>query len=132
MLPSHETFSTMISKLISYLRGLHFNKLTLYRWHTTSTPPPSKTKAVTHVMMSFANSSVFADLPAPEYKPFRPLNEVRKLFDHKVNICLAVGGWGDNTGFNAGVQTDLSIVKFAKSVANTLDKFGFDCVGGYI
>jgi hypothetical protein len=81
--------------------------------------------------MSFANSSLFAGLPAPEYKPFQPLKEVRKLFDHKVNICLAVGGWGDNAGFNAGVRTDRSIESFAKNIATTLDRVGFDCVGGY-
>jgi hypothetical protein len=83
-------------------------------------------------MMSFGNSSFFAGLPALEYQPFKPLNEVRELFDHKVNICLAVGGWGDNAGFNAGVQTDLSIASFAKNVATTLDRFGFDCVGEYL
>ncbi|RBR09928.1 uncharacterized protein FIESC28_09674 [Fusarium coffeatum] len=104
------------------------NVLYYDQWHTTNTPPTSKTKAVTHVMMSFANSSVFAGLPVPEYKPFKPLNEVRELFDHKVNICLAVGGWGDNIGFDASIQTDLSIANFAKNLSITLDRFGFDCV----
>ncbi|GKU09717.1 chitinase [Fusarium langsethiae] len=98
------------------------------QWHTTDTPPPFLTAEVTHVMMSFGNSSYFADLPAPEYEPFQPLQQVRKLFDHDVKICLAIGGWGDNAGFNKSVQTDQAIESFAQKINATLDRVGFDCV----
>ncbi|KAM0540021.1 hypothetical protein ACHAO7_011598, partial [Fusarium culmorum] len=78
--------------------------------------------------MSFGNSSHFADLSGPDYKPFRPLNQVRELFDHQVNICLAIGGWGDNVGFNAAIQTDQTMETFARKVKQTLDSVGFDCL----
>jgi GH18 family chitinase len=81
--------------------------------------------------MSFANSSLFADQSADEYKPFKPLKEVRGLFNDEVKICLAVGGWGDNAGFSEGIKTCSSRKKFAKNIASTVDKLGFDCVGAY-
>ncbi|KAG7402757.1 Chitinase 1 [Fusarium oxysporum f. sp. rapae] len=104
------------------------NILYFDQWHTTDLPPPDLTRAVTHVMMSFANSSLFATQPAGEYKPFQPLKQVRDLFDQKVNVCLSIGGWGDNSGFDEGVKTSLSRERFAKNIASTVDRLGFDCV----
>ncbi|KAF4447067.1 chitinase [Fusarium austroafricanum] len=98
------------------------------QWHTANVPPKDITSGVTHVMMSFANSSLFTMEPAGEYKPFQPLKEVRALFDHDVKVCLAVGGWGDNAGFDAGAKSDRTRERFARNVASTLDRLGFDCV----
>ncbi|KAK2468504.1 hypothetical protein H9L39_20150 [Fusarium oxysporum f. sp. albedinis] len=86
------------------------------------------TGAVTYVMMSFANSSLFAAQPAGEYKLFQSLERVRQLFDHELNVCLSIGGWSDNSGFDEGVKTSWSRERFAKNIASTLDSHGFDCV----
>ena len=80
-------------------------------------------------MMSFANSSLFTTQPGGKYEPFQPLKQVRDLFDHDIKVCLAVGGWGDNAGFDEGVKTDRTRERFARNVASTLDRLGFDCVG---
>ncbi|KAG7403628.1 Chitinase 1 [Fusarium oxysporum f. sp. rapae] len=104
------------------------NILYFDQWHTTDLPPQELTGAVTHVMMSFANSSLFATQPAGEYEPFQSLKQVRKLFDHKLNVCLSIGGWGDNSGFDEGVKTSSSRERFAKNIASTVDYHGFDCV----
>jgi GH18 family chitinase len=80
-------------------------------------------------MMSFANSSLFASQPGGEYKPFQPVKEVRALFDHDVQVCLAIGGWADTAGFGEGAKSDRTRRNFAKNVASTLDQLGFDCVG---
>ncbi|KAJ4252351.1 hypothetical protein NW762_010949 [Fusarium torreyae] len=98
------------------------------QWHTADLPPKSLTSGVTHVIMSFANSSLFASQPAGEYKPWQPVKEVRGLFDHEIKLCLALGGWADTAGFGEGAKTDKSRVNFARNVASTLDKLGFDCV----
>ncbi|KAF4341558.1 chitinase [Fusarium beomiforme] len=98
------------------------------QWHTQDLPPKEITHSVTHVVMSFANSSLFTTEPAGVYKPFQPLKEVRALFDHDIKVCLAIGGWGDNAGFDEGLKTDRSRERFARGVASTLDKNGFDCV----
>uniref|UniRef100_A0A0D2YKN1 chitinase n=1 Tax=Fusarium oxysporum (strain Fo5176) TaxID=660025 RepID=A0A0D2YKN1_FUSOF len=105
------------------------NILYFDQWHTTELPPKNLTGAVTHVMMSFANSSLFAAQPAGKYKPFQSIKQVRQLFDHELNVCLSIGGWGDNSGFDEGVKTSSSRERFAKSIASTVDRLGFDCVG---
>ncbi|KAF5229637.1 hypothetical protein FANTH_14117 [Fusarium anthophilum] len=104
------------------------NVLYFDQWHTADLPTPNLTGAVTHVMISFANSSLFAAEPVGDYKPFKPLQQVRDLFDHRVNVCLSIGGWGDNSGFDEGVKTGLSRKRFAKNIASTIDRLGFDCV----
>ncbi|KAI8416628.1 hypothetical protein FOFC_02941 [Fusarium oxysporum] len=78
--------------------------------------------------MSFADSSLFAAQPAGKYEPFQSHEQVRGLFDHKLNVCLAIGGWGDNSGFDEGVKTSSSRERFAKNIASTVDRLGFDCV----
>ncbi|KAF0637922.1 hypothetical protein FPSE5266_03767 [Fusarium pseudograminearum] len=98
------------------------------QWHTKDLPSKDITSGVTHVMMSFANSSLFTTQPGGKYEPFQPLDKVRSLFDHDIKVCLAVGGWGDNAGFDEGVKTDRSRERFARNVASTLDRLGFDCV----
>ncbi|KAM5349385.1 hypothetical protein ACJ41O_005890 [Fusarium nematophilum] len=98
------------------------------QWHTTDLPDKSLTAGITHVMMSFANSSLFAAEPAGEYKPFQPVKDVRAMFDDGVQVCLAIGGWADTAGFGEGAKTTASREKFAKNVANTLDRLGYDCV----
>ncbi|KAG5758249.1 hypothetical protein H9Q72_013615 [Fusarium xylarioides] len=104
------------------------NVLYFDQWHTTDLPPQELTRAVTHIMISFANSSLFATQPAEEYKPFQSLKQVRDLFDQKVKVCLSIGGWGDNLGFDEGVKTSLSRERFAKNIASTVNRLGFDCV----
>ncbi|KAF4970915.1 hypothetical protein FZEAL_9951 [Fusarium zealandicum] len=98
------------------------------QWHTAQLPPKELTSTVTHVMMSFANSSLFASEPAGKYEPFQPLKEVRNLFDHELKVCLALGGWADTAGFGEGAKSDRTRERFARNVASTLDRLGFDCV----
>ncbi|KAI8404620.1 hypothetical protein FOFC_16115 [Fusarium oxysporum] len=78
--------------------------------------------------MSFADSSLFAAQPAGKYEPFQSHEQVRGLFDHKLNVCLSIGGWGDNSGFDESVKTSSSRERFAKNIASTVDRLGFDCV----
>lgn len=44
-------------------------------------------------------------------------------------MCMAIGGWGDDEGFGTGAATDESRKTFAKNVAETVEKLGYDCVG---
>jgi GH18 family chitinase len=58
-----------------------------------------------------------------------PLDQVRGLFDDDIEVCMAVGGWGDNAGFTAALATKQSRQTFATNLANELDRLGYDCVG---
>jgi GH18 family chitinase len=41
-------------------------------------------------------------------------------------VMVAIGGWGDTSGFSAGAKTDESIEVFAQNVKAMLDQTGAD------
>ncbi|KAF4994059.1 hypothetical protein FDECE_13238 [Fusarium decemcellulare] len=100
----------------------------LDQWHVTTLPDKALTAGVTHVITAFANSSLFAAEPAGKYEPFKPLKEIRALFDDDVQVCMAIGGWADTVGFGEGAKSDATRRKYAKNIADTLDRLGYDCV----
>ena len=87
------------------------------------------TAGITHVITAFAQSSLFTTDPGGQYAPFMDLASVRALFDPGTKVCMAVGGWGDTDGFSAGAATEASRKLFAKNVAATVARLGYDCVG---
>lgn len=42
---------------------------------------------------------------------------------------IAIGGWGDTSGFSAGAKDDASRTLYAKNVAAMLESVGADGVG---
>jgi len=58
-----------------------------------------------------------------------PLDQVRALFDQGTKVCMAIGGWGDTSGFSTGCATDATRKTYAKNVATALNNLGYDCVG---
>ncbi len=87
------------------------------------------TAGITHVITAFAQSSLFTTDPPGEYVPFMPLADIRAMFDPDVKICMAIGGWGDTDGFGVGAANETSRKLFAKNVAKTVKRLGYDCVG---
>ncbi|KAK0657071.1 family 18 glycosyl hydrolase [Cercophora newfieldiana] len=98
------------------------------QYHTTILPNKTVTAGITHVITAFANSSLFTTDPVGEYVPFMDLALVRALFDPGTKVCMAIGGWGDTAGFSVGAANDTSRKLFAKNVATTVKKLGYDCV----
>ncbi|KFA75725.1 hypothetical protein S40288_04986 [Stachybotrys chartarum IBT 40288] len=96
------------------------------QWHTTTLPDRSVTAGVNYVITAFAQSDIFNS--GTWYQPFKPVTEVRALFDDGVKVCMAIGGWGDTSGFGVGAATEASRATFARNVAQTLDNLGYDCV----
>ncbi|KAK7426892.1 hypothetical protein QQZ08_006638 [Neonectria magnoliae] len=105
-------------------------KYVLYfdQYHVTDLPDKSTAAGINYVITAFANSSLFASEPAGVYTPFKPLSEVRALFDDGAKVCMAIGGWADLAGFSKGAKTDKTRKRFARNVASTLDRLGYDCV----
>ena len=99
------------------------------QYHTKLLPNKTLTAGITHAITAFANSSLFASEPPGEYTPFQPLTEVRALFDDKTKVCMAIGGWGDTDGFGLASRNDTTRRRFAKNVADTVERLGYDCVG---
>lgn len=98
------------------------------QWHTAS-PTKAQTAGITHVITAFAGTTLFTSDPAGSYSPFTDVATLRTQFDEGTKICMAIGGWGDTAGFSVGQKTDASRKLYAKNVAATLDRLGYDCVG---
>ncbi|KAK8138916.1 hypothetical protein PG984_002296 [Apiospora sp. TS-2023a] len=99
------------------------------QYHTAILPPRDVTAGITHVVMSFANSSLF--VPAnmtTEYKPFMEISKVRAMFDNGTQIGVALGGWGDTDGFGAGAKTETSRKQYAQNIAIMSQKLGLDFI----
>ncbi|QBZ61178.1 hypothetical protein PoMZ_08125, partial [Pyricularia oryzae] len=56
------------------------------------------------------------------------VGQIRGMFNNGTKVCMAIGGWGDNVGFSKAALTDESRKEFAKNVAATVDRLGYDCV----
>ncbi|KHO00703.1 chitinase 18-11 [Metarhizium album ARSEF 1941] len=117
--PSRKTvFSSLQEALLTH-------RFTL-RWHKATLPPRDVTAGVNYVITAFAPSSTFTF--GSYYEPFMPLSQVRDLFDRGTKVCMAIGGWGDTSGFSAGAATPDTRKTYAKNVAAALSNLGYDCV----
>lgn len=116
-------FSTVATALGAPRYVLYFDQ-----YHTTSLPSKAVTAGINYVITAFAGSSLFTTHPAGQYEPFMPLDQVRALFDNGTKVCMAIGGWGDTDGFGNASESDRSRRLFAKNVAATVKRLGYDCV----
>ncbi|KAI1082675.1 glycoside hydrolase family 18 protein [Whalleya microplaca] len=98
------------------------------QYHRTILPGKNVTAGITHVIMAFANSSLFVPETAGTYEPFMPLSDVRALFDSGTQVGIALGGWADTAGFSAGAKTETSRKAFAENLAKMIEDLGFDFV----
>jgi chitinase len=72
--------------------------------------------------MAFAKSN-----DTVNYKPHVPIATIKQEFP-SAKIMVAVGGWGDTTGFSAAAKSDDLITKFASDIKTMLDTNGLDGV----
>lgn len=87
---------------------------------------------ITHVILAFLRSEVFhADqLPtdASDYPLFMSVDDVRTHFEPDTKVMVAIGGWGDSTGFEAAAKDDTSRKRWAAQVKSMVDLTGADGV----
>ncbi|KAI9374092.1 glycoside hydrolase superfamily [Aspergillus egyptiacus] len=120
-------YSTLALAAAQCVVGLRF-AMYIDKWHTKNLPSRDKTQGITHAIMSFAESTLFnSDSPQP-FEPFEPVSTMRGRFAPDTKIMVAIGGWGDETGFMEGAKDAASRERYAKNVAAMLDASGFDGV----
>ncbi|CAG8974524.1 hypothetical protein HYALB_00005794 [Hymenoscyphus albidus] len=98
------------------------------QYHLTELPNKTMAAGVDHVIMAFANSSLFTTSPPGVYTPFEPVETMRARFDPGTKVSIAIGGWGDTAGFSEGAKTEESRATYAANVADMLNSLGFDGV----
>ncbi|KAI0847860.1 carbohydrate-binding module family 18 protein [Daldinia vernicosa] len=117
------TNSTLTNSTVPLRNVVYFDQ-----YHTAILPSRDVTAGITHVIMAFANSSLFVTEMAGAYEPFMPLDKVRAMFDDGTQVGIAIGGWGDTAGFSKGAVSEESRSMFAKNVAAMVETHGFDFV----
>jgi len=75
------------------------------------------------VVLDFAIANATA-----AYLPKVPISTIRSEFPD-AKVMIAVGGWGDDIGFNQVSKSDATITQFAADVATMLTNTGADGVG---
>ncbi|KAJ4984401.1 Chitinase 1-like protein 1 [Stagonosporopsis vannaccii] len=92
------------------------------QWHTTRPTNADDRAGIDHVILAFAAANNTA-----AYSPYVPISTIRSEFPN-AKVLIAVGGWGDDVGFNTVSQSDSSIQQFASDVNTMLTNTGADGV----
>ena len=79
--------------------------------------------------MGFAASKLFNSDSPPSFNPFESPDTMRKRFGPDTKVMIAIGGWGDTSGFSDGAKDEKTRERYAKNVASMLESTGFDGVG---
>ncbi|KAI0466243.1 glycoside hydrolase family 18 protein [Xylaria cf. heliscus] len=84
---------------------------------------------ITHVALAFMNSNTFNQEDRnPSWPIFISVDEARSKFDHGTKIMVAIGGWGDTSGFDTAARTKESRARFARNIADMVRDTGADGV----
>ncbi|KAI1314031.1 glycoside hydrolase family 18 protein [Xylaria venustula] len=84
---------------------------------------------ITHVALAFMNSNIFNNEQRSSSWPiFMSVEETRSKFELGTKIMVAIGGWGDTSGFDTAARTEESRARFARNVASMVRDTGADGV----
>jgi GH18 family chitinase len=81
---------------------------------------------ITHVTLAFMQSSTFNQAQPFAWPLFTTVDAVRPQFVEGTAIMVAIGGWGDTSGFSAAAATESSRKLFARNVKAMVDYTGAD------
>lgn len=74
-------------------------------------------------------SEIFnVDETPSEFPLFTTVEEVRSKFVPGIKVMVAIGGWGDNAGFEVAAKSDASRKRWARQVAVMVEAVGADGV----
>ncbi|KKY37961.1 hypothetical protein UCDDA912_g02048 [Diaporthe ampelina] len=98
------------------------------QYHNLSLPDPSLVSEVTHAVVAFATPETFLDhTNTSKWEPFEEVQSVKNRFGPNAKVCLSIGGWGSNTGFEKG-SLPAHQASYASNIASVIQRLGFDCV----
>jgi glycosyl hydrolase family 18 (putative chitinase) len=93
-------------------------------------PDANKVKHITHVALAFLNSGLFNGDPVRpgtrQWPLFANVPDIRAQFSSGTKVLVALGGWGDTSGFEVAAKDDESRSAWAKNVAVMVEDVGAD------
>ena len=81
---------------------------------------------ITHVALAFIHSSTFNEPDVSEWPLFTTVEDVRPKFAEGTKIMIAIGGWGDTSGFSHAASTEGNRKLFAQNVKAMIEHTGAD------
>ncbi|KAL5334821.1 glycoside hydrolase superfamily [Aspergillus crustosus] len=124
MLFKHATLAlAALQSVVAFRFGMYIDE-----WHTAGLPASDTTQGITHAIMAFAKSTLFNSDSPQAFVPFEPVSTMRNRFSPETRLMIAIGGWGDSSGFSEGAKDEASRERYAKNVAAMLETAGFDGV----
>ncbi|KAF2134995.1 carbohydrate-binding module family 18 protein [Dothidotthia symphoricarpi CBS 119687] len=117
-------FSSAVLLAPLFLAVLASARFVIYldEWHPTRPTDPKDRAGIDHIILAFAMANSTAT-----FQPKVPISTIRSEFPN-AKVMIAVGGWGDDLGFNELSKTDAGIQSFAADVATMLANTGADGV----
>lgn len=115
--------------LFSCLENISWGTYPFNRYHNLSLPDPSLVSEVTHAVVAFATPETFLDSAnTSTWQLFETVDSVKRRFSPNTKVCLSIGGWGSNVGFEKG-SLPANQASYANNVASVIQRLNFDCVG---
>jgi hypothetical protein len=136
-----DVFDWVISTFIFYhLLGTisQFTEQNLFRQHPEPPTDLSLVSEISHVALAFMSSSRFNQLPPTtstagshptadiEWPFFTTVSKTRTQFKKGTKILVAIGGWGDDEGFETAARTEEGQELWASNVARMVSDTGAD------
>jgi GH18 family chitinase len=81
---------------------------------------------ITDVALAFMRSDTFNTPGQDNWPLFTTVKDIRPKFPDGTIIQVAIGGWGDTTGFSTAAKDEQSRKLFASNVKAMLDVTGAD------
>jgi chitinase len=115
---------TMLAAFLASLTEARFN---MYwdEWHTEA-PSADVLSKVTHITTAFATSTTFNS--GSSFTPFETVQNIKSTYGSDKKVIIAIGGWGDTSGFSNGAENNGTRATYAKNVAAMLESTGADGV----
>jgi GH18 family chitinase len=90
--------------------------------------------SITHVALAFMSSSLFNQVTSDstskatnvEWPFFTTVNRTRTQFQKGTKVLIAIGGWGDDEGFEVAARTEEGQELWASNVATMVTDTGAD------
>lgn len=123
-----------VSLAQNHAKLLIFAKIVVfYRQHNLVPLDGQLRSEITHVILAFMRSEVFgkdkeADVPPTDFPLFTTVDKVRSQFDPGTKVMVAIGGWGDVSGFQDASRHQETRQRWAARVRDMVDVTGADGV----
>lgn len=117
-----DTSCTLLGEWSQALSNTFHAKIPIRQHHVV--PERDLVSEITHVALAFMSSAAFNEAEPSSWPLFTTIDKARSQFAPGTAIMVAIGGWGDQDGFDVAAATDSSRKLFARNVERMVNATG--------